>query len=97
MFFSKNIVFFCLKTFFTSESTNSLYPVEMQHHSAFHLGLHCLLKYPFRGFPNTKVSLYACWVMYDIVGIQSEYLTVGIQTVCKDYQPIMTYDKTPGR
>ena len=22
--------------------------------AAFHLGLHCLLKYPFRGFQNTK-------------------------------------------
>ena len=34
--------------------TNSVHPDEMQHNAAFHLGLHCLLKYPFRGFPNTK-------------------------------------------
>ena len=27
---------------------------EMQHYAAFHLGLHCLPKYPFRGFQNTK-------------------------------------------
>ena len=25
-------------------------PDEMQHYAAFHLGLHCLPKYPFRGF-----------------------------------------------
>ena len=28
---------------------NSADPDEMQHYAAFHLGLHCLLKYPFRG------------------------------------------------
>ena len=28
----------------------------MQHYAAFHLGLHCLPKYPFRGFQYTKVS-----------------------------------------
>ena len=27
---------------------------EMQHYGAFYLGLHCLPKYPFRGFQNTK-------------------------------------------
>ena len=26
----------------------------MQHYAAFHLGLHCLQKYSFRGFPNTN-------------------------------------------
>ena len=26
----------------------------MQHYAAFHLGLHCLQKYSFKGFPNTK-------------------------------------------
>ena len=34
---------------------NSAEPDEMQHYAAFHLGLHCLQKYSFRGFPNTKV------------------------------------------
>ena len=34
--------------------TNSVDPYEMQHYAAFHLGLHCLTKYPFRGFPYTK-------------------------------------------
>ena len=33
---------------------NSADPDEMQPHAAFHLGLHCLPKYPLRGFPNTK-------------------------------------------
>ena len=34
--------------------TNCVDPDEMQHYAAFHLGLHCLQKYPFRGLPNTK-------------------------------------------
>ena len=29
-------------------------PDEMQHYAAFHLGLHFLQKYMFRGFQNTK-------------------------------------------
>ena len=33
---------------------NSKDPYEMQHYAAFHMGLHCLQKYSFRGFPNTK-------------------------------------------
>ena len=37
---------------------NSAEPDEMQHYAAFHLGLHCLPKYPFRGFQYTK-SLYS--------------------------------------
>ena len=45
----KNVVFFCLKFFFTY--TNSIDPDEMLHYAAFHLGLHCLQKYLFRGFP----------------------------------------------
>ena len=48
----KNIVFFCLKIFFSF--TNSVDPDEMQHYAAFHLGLYCLQKYLLRGFPNTK-------------------------------------------
>ena len=42
-------VFFCLQIFFTF--TNSVDPNEMH---AFHLGIHCLQKYSFRGFTNTK-------------------------------------------
>ena len=33
---------------------NSVDPDEMQHYAAFHLVLHCLPKYPFRGFLYTK-------------------------------------------
>ena len=34
--------------------TDSVDPVEMQYYAAFHLGLHCLQKYSFRGFQITK-------------------------------------------
>ena len=47
-----NVIFFCLEIVFTF--TNSVNPDEMQHYAAFHLVLHCLQKYSFRGFPNTK-------------------------------------------
>ena len=50
--FSKNIVFFCQKIFFTF--TNSPNPDEMQHYAAFHLGLCCLPMYSFWGFPCKK-------------------------------------------
>ena len=33
---------------------NSADPDEMQHYAAFHLGLRCLPKYPFMGFPYAK-------------------------------------------
>ena len=49
--FQKILYFFCLKIIFTL--TNSVDPDEMQHYAAFHLGLHCLQKYSFKGFPNT--------------------------------------------
>ena len=52
VFKKRNILFFCLKIFFTF--TNSVDPDEMQHYAAFHLGLHCLQKSLFRGFGNTK-------------------------------------------
>ena len=29
-------------------------PDEIQHYAAFHLGIHCLTKYPFSGFLYTK-------------------------------------------
>ena len=45
-------VIFCLKIIFTL--TNSAEPDEMPHDAAFHLCLHCLQKYPFRGFPYKK-------------------------------------------
>ena len=33
---------------------NSAESDEMQHNAGFHLDLHCLPKYPFRGFQDTK-------------------------------------------
>ena len=33
---------------------NSADPDEMPHYAAFHLGLHCLSKYPFLGFWSSK-------------------------------------------
>ena len=35
---------------------NSADSDEMQHYAAFHLGLHCLPKCPFRGFQNTRTQ-----------------------------------------
>ena len=35
---------------------NSADPDEMLHYAAFHLGLHCLPKYPYRGFWYTRVK-----------------------------------------
>ena len=37
------------------DSAKSVDPGEMPHSAPFHLGLHCLPKYPFRGFHNIKV------------------------------------------
>ena len=37
-------------------SANSVDPGEIQHHAAFHLGLHCMPKYPFSGFQYTMFS-----------------------------------------
>ena len=46
--FQKKIVFLSLKINFVL--ANSADPDEMPHHVAFHLGLHCLQKFSFRGF-----------------------------------------------
>ena len=43
MIFKKDV--FCLNMLFTL--TNVVDPDEMLHYAAFHLGDHCLLKYPF--------------------------------------------------
>ena len=48
--FKKILYSFFLKIFFTF--TNSVDPDKMQHYAAFHLGLHCLQNYSFRGFPK---------------------------------------------
>ena len=36
---------------------NSADPDEMPHNAKLHLGLHCLLKYPFRGFQSKRVKV----------------------------------------
>ena len=36
-------------------------PDEMPHFVAFHLGLHCLQKYPFRGFQSAKGYVKVNW------------------------------------
>ena len=50
--FQKILYSFVRRYFFTF--TNSVDPGEMPHDVAFHSGLHCLQKYSFMGFPNTK-------------------------------------------
>ena len=52
--FNKKILYFCLKIFLTF--TNRVDPDEMQRNAAFYLGLHCLRKNSFRGFPYTKTT-----------------------------------------
>ena len=49
-----NLCILRLKAFLTF--TNTVDPDEIMHNVAFHLGLHCLQKYPFIGFPYTKGS-----------------------------------------
>ena len=49
---SKYIVFQFLKISFVI--ANSASPDEMPHNAAFHLGLHCLSKYPIKDFKSTK-------------------------------------------
>ena len=45
---------------------NSADPDEMQHYAAFHLGLHCLPKYPFRVFKDAKVPHeHHCFVVLE--------------------------------
>ena len=49
---------------------NSADPDEMQHHAAFHLGLPCLPKYPFRGFQCTKGEGTECFeITYHILQV----------------------------
>ena len=50
--FHTNIVFISLKIY--SVSANSADPDEMPHYVVFHLGLHCVQKYPLMFFPIYK-------------------------------------------
>ena len=64
--FSKKYCIFCPKIFFLY--LDSVDPFEMQHYAAFHLGLHCLEKYSFRGFPVNK------WAKMLLVTLQTRNL-----------------------
>ena len=48
MYFQNYDVFLSLKVILIL--ANDANPDEMKHYAAFHLGLHCLPKYPFMGF-----------------------------------------------
>ena len=37
----------------------------MQHYAAFHLGLHFLQRYSFRGFPTKRVKQNRCFIWHD--------------------------------
>ena len=52
LYFPTEFQFLSLKIVLALE--NIVDPNEMPHNAAFHLGLHCLPKYPFRGFQYTK-------------------------------------------
>ena len=58
---------------------NSVDPDEMPHYGAFHLGLHCLLKNPFRGFQYTKG--YLNWNFIYLMYMQWSFFYV-IHTFC---------------
>ena len=55
MKFQEKYVFLSLTIVFIL--ANSADPDEMPHYAAFHLGLHCLPKYPFEDFQPTKARL----------------------------------------
>ena len=54
------IMFFCLNIYATL--SNSVDPDEMRHCAAFHLGLHCLQKYIFMGFPEYRGLIWSRYV-----------------------------------
>ena len=79
----KNIILLSGDLFFTFTNSVDLclltYSDEM-HNAAFHLGLHCLQKYLFRGFPNSIYSIHfasaiiTCFTVNTIfAGSLSEY------------------------
>ena len=78
----KNIVFFCLKIFFTF--TNSVDPDEMQHYAAFHLGLHCLQKYLLGVSPNTKGKAHTENIMFNLYEFLISCCFIKIWVHCAD-------------
>ena len=82
--FQKYIVFLSLKISFVL--ANSADPDEMPQCAAFHLGLHCLPKYPFKGFQfskgqtiqeNTSVSPYLRKTVLSISIICKRKILIG--------------------
>ena len=59
----KNILFLSLKIDLVL--ANSADPDEMLHYAAFHLDLHGLPKYLFRGFQSTKATFYILTTIFD--------------------------------
>ena len=55
----------------------------MQHYAAFHLGLHCLPKYPLSGFSNTKVitfkKYYVCFACISFFPLRNSVDTDEMQ------------------
>ena len=56
--FQKILYSYCLNMKIVSTFTNSVDFDEKMHYAAFHLGLHCLPKYSFRGFLNTVLIFH---------------------------------------
>ena len=61
-----------MKIFFTF--TNSVDPDEMQHYAAFHLGLHCLQKYLFRGFTEFKGLSLVPPILFLVLNMLSAFI-----------------------
>ena len=61
----KILYFFPLKIDLVFSSSAD--PDEMLHYTAFHLGLHGLPKYLFRGFQSTKATFYILTIIFDKV------------------------------
>ena len=64
--------------------TNSEDPDEMQHYSAFHLGLHCLQNYSLRGFPNkcvkeNKILRRNCLALCVLMGSPMYFDTINLE------------------
>ena len=73
----KMIIILSLKINFVL--ANSVDPDEMLHYPAFHLGLHCLPKYPFRSFESTKMLNTSCFkaaysVTFDLLILELMFL-----------------------
>ena len=64
----------------------------MQHQAAFHLGLHCLQKYSFRGFSNTKGYIFKDTTIIIHLMVWSNPSVLSINNLSKSKQKVA--DKT---